>query len=49
MANSIDAYCTSCGKFTYFCYDGEDWECQSCGALNSQGDHCDSENVYGED
>ena len=47
MANTIDAYCNKCEQFTYFTFDGEDWECESCGAYNSQGNHSDSESVYG--
>lgn len=46
MANTITAYCRACGKDTYFTYDGEDWECASCGSYNTQGSHSDSELVY---
>lgn len=47
MANTIDAHCSRCGEFTYFVFDGEDWECQNCGGYNTQGDHNDSESPYG--
>ena len=48
-AKKIDEYCSSCAKFTCFYFDGEDWECQSCGEYNSQGEHRDSEEVHGEE
>lgn len=46
MANTIDAYCNTCKSYTFFTYDGEDWECQRCGSLNSQSGSCDSETPY---
>ncbi len=47
MPNTIDAYCRACKRDTYFCFDGEDWECQSCGRYNTNGDSGGSENPYG--
>lgn len=35
MEDSMEAYCTVCGKFTYFTYDGEDWTCQTCESINT--------------
>ena len=36
MTNTIDAYCTECETFTWFLFDGEDWESQNCEAYNTQ-------------
>lgn len=35
MDSNMEAYCTVCGKFTYFIYDGEDWVCQTCDSVNT--------------
>jgi hypothetical protein len=35
MDNNMEAYCTVCGKYTYFIYDGEDWVCQTCDSENT--------------
>lgn len=46
LGNTIYAYCNACETYTDFCFDGEDWECQSCNSYNTQSDHNDSENPY---
>lgn len=46
MANTIDTYCKKCRRYTYFVFDGEDWECQTCGGYNTQSDSRDPETSY---
>ena len=49
MANSIEAHCRACNENTSFTYDGYSWECNSCGAYNTQGNSYDPELPYGND
>lgn len=48
MENTIEAFCTVCGKITYFCFDGEYWECQECEGLNTQAKNSDSKTITNE-
>lgn len=49
QANVVEEYCSVCGKITRFCFNGKNWECQSCGEYNTQAEHRDSENIQGEE
>lgn len=46
MSNTIDSFCKKCRRYTYFVFDGEDWECQTCGGYNTQSDSSDPETPY---
>lgn len=35
MSNTIESHCSECDSDTFFVFDSEDWECQSCGAYNT--------------
>jgi len=49
MSNTIEAHCSACDENTSFLFDGDSWECDSCGSNNTQGNHYDSENPFGSD
>lgn len=46
MNDIIEAYCTVCGKFTFFNYDGDDWVCQSCENVNTNAVKGESDTLF---
>lgn len=46
MANTIDAYCNSCKRFTRFVLVDDNWQCQSCNSYKTQNDNYDSQEPY---